>query len=294
MMIWQGALLAEVFGASVVAVYALTTRFRQVESAPTVSVIRSATTTTAVEPPRSFRERILSPLLQGAGQTFLRLTPKGIENWMEIRLIQAGSTMAPVGALGVRALLLLVFLVPSLLLTPVQPKALLLAPMGLILPELHLRRKIAARRKAFLRDFPEVLDLLAAVAEAGLSFDAALQRVATKFPPPVGTEFSQVVRDLQVGFTREEALARMTMRMPIDETRTFIRGVIQGEQRGVGVAQTLRVLADDIAQKAYQRKEEAGGKLTIKIILASIFLLFPAFGLVLGAAMFVSFTGVTL
>ena len=53
-----------------------------------------------------------------------------------------------------------------------------LALMGLFLPDIWLRIRIARRRERIFKGFPDALDLLVVCVEAGMGIDSAINRVA--------------------------------------------------------------------------------------------------------------------
>ncbi len=165
--------------------------------------------------------------------------------------------------------------------------------LGFFLPRFWLLRRASAWQTAFQRDLPDAMDLMAGVAEAGLSLNATMSRVAEQFPPPVGQEIAAMVEESQ-RTSRREAMESLVARVPIEEVRIFTRTIARGEDLGVGVADSLRVLADDITDMAYRKKEEAGGKLPVLMLLPTMLFIFPALFLVIIAAVAHSFIGLTL
>ncbi len=163
--------------------------------------------------------------------------------------------------------------------------------LGFFLPRFWLLRRASAWQTAFQRDFPDAMDLMAGVAEAGLSLNATMSRVAEQFPPPVGQEIAAMVEESQ-RTTRNEAMDALVSRVPIEEVRIFSRTITRGEALGVGVAENLRLLADDITDMAYRKKEEAGGRLPVLMLIPTMIFIFPTVFLVIIAAVAHSFVGV--
>jgi len=109
----------------------------------------------------------------------------------------------------------------------------------------------AARRKRVAevtRDLPLALDLWATLSEGGLGFDAALDRwQKTQRPDRVLAKACRgFQRDLLGGMRRSEAYRRLAMRLDVPGLTRFTAAMIQSEQTGSRVSETLRLQADDV------------------------------------------------
>ena len=145
---------------------------------------------------------------------------------------------------------------------------------------------MATQRKIhILRKLPEVMDLLVVSVEAGLSFDMALLRVVDKFRGPVSQEFQKVLREMQLGKPRKDALRDMSDRVNLIEMTSLVNAILQTDQLGVGIANVLRLHADMIRDKRQQAIEEQAMKAPIKMLIPLVFFIFPSiFIVILGPA----------
>jgi tight adherence protein C len=128
---------------------------------------------------------------------------------------------------------------------------------------------------------PDALDLLTICVEAGLGFDAAMSKIYEKWPNELGLSFGRVVREIQLGKLRREALRDMADRLGIAEMTSFVAAVIQSEQLGVSMAQVLRIQSDQMRVKRRQLAEEEAHKAPIKMLVPMAFLIFPALCIVI-------------
>ncbi|MFG0296195.1 MAG: type II secretion system F family protein [Maioricimonas sp. JB045] len=118
---------------------------------------------------------------------------------------------------------------------------------------------VASRRKKRVQqieqDLPLTLDLLATLAEAGLSFDSALDRILMTQPRerPLATEFRLFQMDILAGRGRIDALRRLLRRVEVPWFSIFISAVMHAEQVGSSLAQTLRAQADDLRVRRRER-----------------------------------------
>src|SRR2546423_897740 len=111
----------------------------------------------------------------------------------------------------------------------------------------------AGRALATLADgelaLPSALDLLTISVEAGLSFDAAMPRVAEKYKNPLTSEITLMLNEIRLGRGRLEALDDLGKRGKVDELTPFVSAIIQSEQLGVGIANVLRIQSEEIRRK---------------------------------------------
>jgi tight adherence protein C len=128
---------------------------------------------------------------------------------------------------------------------------------------------------------PDALDLLTICVEAGLGFDAAMAKVYEKWDNALAVAFGRVLRVIQLGKLRRDALRDMADRMGVPEMTSFVAAVIQSEQLGVSMAKVLRIQADQMRIKRRQRAEEEAHKAPIKMLIPMAILIFPSICIVL-------------
>lgn len=130
-----------------------------------------------------------------------------------------------------------------------------LACLGSV-PTLIVRAARRGRVRRIEQDTSLTLDLLATLSEAGLGFDAGLDRVLEAQSPdrPLVQEFRQFQVDVLAGRPRIAALRRLARRIDVSTISMFISAVVQAEQVGSGVAAVLRRQAEDLRQR---RRETA-------------------------------------
>jgi tight adherence protein C len=161
--------------------------------------------------------------------------------------------------------------------------------LGLVLPSLWLRRRTAARQIKIRRAIPEFLDVVVICLDAGLSFQAALQRVQGELAgafPTFAFELDIVLHEIQLGMSTGEALQRFAERSDMEEVRSLAGVVIQSERYGASLTKALHTHARALRIKRTQAAEENGQKASVKILFPTILFIFPAiFIVILGPAM---------
>jgi tight adherence protein C len=150
------------------------------------------------------------------------------------------------------------------------------AAFGWFGPELLLRSKTQARQKQIQRALPDALDLLVISVEAGLGFDAAIQRLVDKRSDALATEFARVLAEMRVGRSRRDALKDMVLRTQVPDLNNFVGAILQAEQLGVSVTRVLTVQAEQMRTVRRQRAEEKAAQLQLKLIFPLAIFIFPA------------------
>ncbi len=247
-----------------------------------------------IELSQSFTERILLPAARRLGEMAIRFTPQNAIQATAEKLEQAGNpgNMDPtlfwalrLAGIGLGGIILFV----SFVAPPDSPikgsRALLIAVfaavIGFFLPELWLRGRITRRQKEIRKALPDALDLLTICVEAGLGFDAAMNRVQEKWDNELALIFARVLREMQLGKLRRDALRDMASRVGIPELTSFVAAVIQSEQLGVSMANVLRIQSDAMRTKRRQLAEEEAQKAPIKMLFPMAFLIFPSLMIIL-------------
>jgi tight adherence protein C len=146
---------------------------------------------------------------------------------------------------------------------------------GFFAPNLYLYQKIHERSDQLQRDLPDAIDLLTISVESGLGFDAAVQQVARNTEGPLSEEFSRVLREMQIGQGRSDALRGLGERSNVQDMRSFVGAMVQADSFGIPVAQVLRVQSSEMRVKRRQRAEEKAQQVPVKITIPLIFCILP-------------------
>src|SRR5262249_12942364 len=123
------------------------------------------------------------------------------------------------------------------------------------------------RRKRVLERLPFALDLMALMMEAGGNFPeclaAAVQENANH---PLGEEFGEVLREINLGRTRKEALEGLKERLRDDDVSELVFALVKGDELGTPLAQTLRTQATQMLLKRSQTVEKEAAEAQVMIV----------------------------
>ncbi len=162
---------------------------------------------------------------------------------------------------------------------------------GLLLPRYLVRSRARARAERIRAELPDVLDLLAVTVRAGLGLDAAIARVTEMSHGPLVEELALVLHETRIGDSRTRALERMAARLDTREVTTFVRALVQAEQLGTSVAETLGVQAVEARRRRSAVSEERANKASVKMIFPTVLFIFPALFVVILAPAALTFMG---
>jgi tight adherence protein C len=144
-----------------------------------------------------------------------------------------------------------------------------------------LSSRIKRRQNNIIKALPDALDLLVICVEAGLGFDMAMGKVYEKWENELAIAFGRVLREIQLGKLRREALRDMARRMDVPDVTAFVAAIIQADQLGVSMSKILRVQSDQMRTKRRQRAQEKAHQAPVKMMLPMVFLIFPTIWIVL-------------
>ena len=214
---------------------------------------------------------------------------KGETKELRRRLLQAGflDTRAPVLFFLARAIAAVALALGAFLLMPMllKPESAMLWPsvwigglLGYFAPNVYLSRRIAGRQVEHRAGFPDFMDLLVVCADAGLSMEAALDRVGRELADSyrsLSANIHMATLEMRAGRTLSETLDHLADRLGLEEARSFATLLQQSEKLGSSLTEALRVYSDDMRHKRLSRAEEKAYSLPAKLSVPLTLCVFP-------------------
>jgi tight adherence protein C len=208
---------------------------------------------------------------------------------MRKSLIQAGyrNPKAPAVYLGFRVVAALAFSFPFLLYFVIRgqlaPLTIIMAfaacVIGFYLPSMVLGMKIGRRQERLDRALPDILDLFVISMDAGLSLNAALNRVAEEIRGVFDDffdEFQIAATEMRTGINWDEAFENLAKRTGVLSIRSMVSLMVQAGKMGGSIGDALRHHAEFTRTQRILRAEEKAAKLPVKMVIPMIFFIFPA------------------
>lgn len=240
---------------------------------------------------KPFSERVIGPLgdrLVGIGRKLVRAdTSDRIRHKLDVAGNPPGWDVNRIIGLKVLGLLVLggLALVYCLGKSVPFPKfPLIVVGMGVfgyLLPNILLNNAGTKREQLMQNALPDALDLMTISVEAGLGFDAAVNRVAKETKGPLAEEFARLMQEMQIGVGRMEAMRAMGERSSIKDLKSFCLAMVQADSFGIPIARVLRVQSTEMRVKRRQRAEEKAQQVPVKILIPLILFILPCLFLII-------------
>ncbi len=234
-------------------------------------------------------DRIFVPIIRRVSDFVIRFTPQTTLERTTRLLELAGNprNMTAAEFWAIRGFVTVLFAGLGFVIARSQPTGTKLlyilggSALGFTLPFLLLRSMKDRRQGAVVKKLPDALDLMTICVDAGLTFNAAMQKVDEKWDDELAREFGRVIYEMQLGKSRRAALKDMSDRLDVPDVTSFIAAVLQAEQLGVGIGKVLRIQSEQMRIKRRQRAEEKAHQAPVKMLFPMVFLIFPTIFLVL-------------
>jgi tight adherence protein C len=235
---------------------------------------------------RSFRSRVVLPVVGRAGRMARRITPLDTRDRIAKKLLLAGApkgwdaervlAFKVIGAIAAFA----VGLIVSSIVSPAPLIAIvligLLTFVGFIAPDSTLNRKVEERQREILKTLSDTLDLLTISVEAGLSLNASIAQVVQNVPGVLSSEFARMLQEIQLGVPRSDAFRHLAERTDVEELNAFALAMIQADVFGVSIASVLRTQAQQLRIKRRQAAEAKAQQTPVKIVFPLVLCVLPS------------------
>lgn len=159
-------------------------------------------------------------------------------------------------------------------LLPLTP---LTAIAGFQSPDIVVARLAKRRRAAIDAGIPELIELLVATTEAGLTLPVAFRRTAEVMQGALGEELRAGVAQLDLGVPWRRVLDGLVERTSLAWIKRLVATMGRTQRLGAPVGSSLRSLGDDLRRERRGRAEELARRAPVKMLFPLVFLILPAF-----------------
>ncbi|MCK5041281.1 MAG: type II secretion system F family protein [Sphingomonadales bacterium] len=156
--------------------------------------------------------------------------------------------------------------------------------LGLYAPKIFIKNATDKRYDEIRKALPDALDLMVICAEAGLTLDAALNRVSKEMAnasPELADELSLTAIELGFLTERRKALNNLSDRVNLKTIRSVVATLIQTERYGTPLSQSLRVLSNEFREIRMMEAEEKAARLPAIMTIPLILFILPVLFIVL-------------
>jgi tight adherence protein C len=158
-----------------------------------------------------------------------------------------------------------------------SPILLIFGVVGFFIPDSMYNGTIRKRQQDIMRSFPTMVDLLALTIEAGLDYMTAMERIVknTKEKGELENEMVKTLSEVQLGYTRRDALKRLAMRTGVQEIRSFVGLIVQSDELGTSLVELLRNYAADMRFRRLSQAEKLAAQAATKMLIPLMIFIFP-------------------
>ena len=158
-----------------------------------------------------------------------------------------------------------------------SPLLLIFGVIGFFIPDSMFGSKIRDRQALIMRSFPTFVDLAALTIEAGLDYMTAIERIlkTSKDKSELEVELGKMISEVQLGYTRRDALKRLAMRTGIQEIRSFVGLIVQSDELGTSLVDLLRNYAADMRFRRLNKAEKLAAQAATKMLIPLMIFIFP-------------------
>lgn len=142
------------------------------------------------------------------------------------------------------------------------------AGLGYFAPSMALANRVRARQIEYRNGFPDFMDLMVVCSDAGMSMEAAIERVSREIGvsyPALSDNLRLVSIELRAGRNLDDALKSLAERLSLDEVRSFATLLQQSRELGTSLSGALRVFSDEMRHKRMSMAEEKAHALPAKM-----------------------------
>ncbi|MGC1302424.1 MAG: type II secretion system F family protein [Caulobacteraceae bacterium] len=159
---------------------------------------------------------------------------------------------------------------------------------GYYAPNLYIKNRISKRQASIMAVFPDALDLLLICVEAGMSIEAAVQKVAAEIGSSsieLAEELGLMTAELSYLPDRRMAYEGLAKRTGHPGVKAVATAMIQAERYGTPLGGALRVMAKENREMRIAAAEKKAAQLPAKLTVPMILFFLPVlFIVILGPA----------
>lgn len=154
------------------------------------------------------------------------------------------------------------------------------------LTDLQLHSQAQERNDQIQRQLPDFLDVLSVTVGAGLSFRAALDRVAASMPGALSDEFRTALQQMDLGTSRREAFDALRRRNRNESLSKFVTAIQQAEELGAPLSRALVEISQDMRRADAQYMRRKAQKINPRVTAVTAVTLLPGLLLLMVGSLF--------
>ncbi|RUX98014.1 MULTISPECIES: type II secretion system F family protein [unclassified Mesorhizobium] len=165
----------------------------------------------------------------------------------------------------------------------------------IVVPAILLDRFENAQKEIYRRAFPDFMDMMITCADAGMSLEAAVERVSSELAGThkwLGIQLAIMNLQLRAGKPLREALRDLADRIGLDEARALAVLFRQSEELGTSLTDALRVYSEEMRGQRILHAEERANSLPVKMMIPLGLCIFPVVMMVIMLPVIIRMKGI--
>ncbi|WP_116244290.1 type II secretion system F family protein [Nocardiopsis sp. FIRDI 009] len=154
------------------------------------------------------------------------------------------------------------------------------------LTDLNLYVRGQERSDRVQSQLPDFLDVLAVTVSAGMSFRAAVARVAESMPGVLADEFSLALQQMELGTSRREAFETLRRRNRNESLSKFVTAIQQAEELGAPLSDALVDISQDMRRADAQYMRRKAQRMNPRVTMVTAVTLLPGLLILVVGSMF--------
>ena len=148
----------------------------------------------------------------------------------------------------------------------------------IVIPSIALDFYANGIKETYRRGFPDFMDMMVTCADAGMSLEAAVERVANEFAAThkhLGIQLAILTLQLRAGKPLRDGLREMSDRIGLEEAKSLAVLFRQSEELGTSLVDALRVYGAEMRTQRVLRAEEKANSLPVRMVIPLGLCIFP-------------------
>ncbi len=162
---------------------------------------------------------------------------------------------------------------------------------GFFIPDILLKRFIKVRHGEFESDLPYVMDLLYIATLSGQNIFNSIKILTEKYKGSIAAELGRFLKEINFGIGRVEAYRHAVSRSNVDSLRNLLMLLVQAEKYGSRISEVLKQKSKYLRFELAQKHEIRSRRISILLLFPLVFLILPAFVLLVGGPLVFSIGG---
>jgi len=160
--------------------------------------------------------------------------------------------------------------------------------LGAQYPAVMIQKAADERQKNIRKNLPFAIDLITSAMRAGLDFIAAVRYyVSNSGSGPLQQEFGVVLKEIELGKSRVEALRSMSGRIQLDEFKGLVTAVSEGAEMGASIVDTLGIHAEEIRRARFAAAERQAQRAPSLMLIPMALFIMPAVFIIIFTPVFI-------